>query len=381
MTDSEKEAQKRVLTTQEGLDLFDQNRLGPAFFGLLFVSSIVALAYTLSAFGHDIVLSMVLVAMFRPWYLRLRAWLGGKSWLASGTVTVAVLLLVAVPLSFLASALMQQAGAAYGAFANMLSSSASGGGPTAGVIEEAERLLATVGVRISPEQVNTLLLRFGQVVDEHAVEVGGSVLSNLFAFAVHIAVILVIVFYLLIDADRLQSFIFKLSPLPDEQEEMLVRTFGRVAKGTLIGNGIGSVGQGALCGIAMWAAGLPSALFWGAVMSILAFLPLAGVSIVVIPFGIYLFVTGSSLKAILFLAFCLAQAGIFENVVKTKLIGAGAAMPDLLAFLSILGGLAAFGVLGLLYGPLIATAFLAMVKLYFGHYRRMLALNFVGRQG
>jgi predicted PurR-regulated permease PerM len=84
--------------------------------------------------------------------------------------------------------------------------------------------------------------------------------------------------------------------------------------------------------------------------------------------------------AALFLAFCLGQAAVFENIVKTKMIGAGAAMPDLLAFLAIVGGLGVFGVLGLLYGPLIATAFLTLTDLYFTSYHPALALSFVGKR-
>ncbi len=368
------------LSTQEGLDLYDRNRLAPGFFAALFFVSAAALVYTLAAFVHDIILALVLVALFRPAYHWVCRVLGGRRWVASALVTVGVALLVAAPLALLTTALVQQAQLAYTAVVGFLREGIAGVGPVAWAIEQARGALLNFGVDVSTEDLYSVVSKAGQVVQEGAFAAGGSVLSNALAMVVHASVLLMVLFYLLVDADRLRDFVFKLSPLPQEEEELLVRRFGQVAKGTMLGNGIGSVSQGALCGIAMWAAGLPSPLFGAAVMSVLAFLPLVGVSIVVVPLGIYLFFTGSPTSAALFVAFCLGQAAVFENVVKTKLIGAGAAMHDLLAFLVIIGGLGVFGVLGLLYGPLLASAFLTLTDLYFERYRRTLALNFIGRQ-
>ncbi len=377
---AEDDATPHVLSTQEGLDLYNKNRLAPAFFALLFFASVAALVYTLAAFVHDIVLALVLVALFRPLYHKLNRLFGGQRWLASAAVTLMIAALVAIPLALLTVALVQQAEVAYNTIAESLGEGLEGAGPLSWALAHAESTLARFGVEVSPEYLQNLMAKAGQVMQEGAFAAGGSVLSNLLAALIHASVLLMIVFYLLVDAERLRDFIFKLSPLPESEEVLLIRKFSQVAKGTLVGNGIGSVGQGALCGLAMWVAGLPSPLFGAAVMSILAFLPLVGVSIVVIPLGIYLFFVDSPTTATLFLVFCLGQAAIFENIVKTKLIGAGAAMPDLLAFLAIIGGLAMFGVLGLLYGPLLATAFLTLTELYFTSYRRTLALNFIGRQ-
>ncbi len=368
-----------VPSTQQGLDQYNKNRVAPAFFAALFATSVAALAYTLVDFVHDIVLALVLVALFRPLYHRTCRAFGGHRWLASAAVTLIIVLLVATPLTLLAVALVQQAEVAYGAVALSLGEGLEGAGPIAWALEHAQNNLAKFGVELSPEYLRALIVRAARAMQEGAFAAGSSVLSNLAALIIHASVLLMIVFYLLVDADRLRDFTFKLSPLPEEEEILLIRKFSQVAKGTLVGNGIGSVAQGALCGMAMWVAGLPSPLFGAAVMSILAFLPLAGVSIVVIPLGAYLFFTDSPTTATLFLVFCLGQAAIFENIVKTKLIGAGAAMPDLLAFLAIIGGLSVFGVLGLLYGPLLATAFLTLTELYFASYQRALALNFIGR--
>jgi predicted PurR-regulated permease PerM len=330
---------------------------------------------------HDVVLALVVVAMFHSTYKRLCRLLGGRRWLASGVLTFGIATLVASPLVFLTSALVQQSQAAYTSLAELLESGVPGKSAIATIATHLEQTLDKAGIQVPTEEVHALMRRAATALEENALEVGGSLLSNAFDLLLHSSVLLFVVFYLLVDIERLRDFAYKLSPLPQEEEELLSQRFSQVAKGTLMGNGVGSVAQGTLCGIAMWAAGLPSPLFGAAVMSILAFLPLVGVSLAVVPLSVYLYFTASPVTAIVFLGFCLGQAAFFENIVKTKLIGAGAAMHDLLAFLSIVGGLGVFGILGLLYGPLIATAFLTLTELYFTSYRRTLALNFIGRRG
>jgi predicted PurR-regulated permease PerM len=119
--------------------------------------------------------------------------------------------------------------------------------------------------------------------------------------------------------------------------------------------------------------GLPSPVLWGTVMAIAAFVPVAGVSIVVIPAGIYLMLDGRTADGLIFMAVCLTLALVLENVLKTKLMGVGVHVHAVLIFLGVLGGLAAFGVLGLLYGPLIVALFLTLTELYMTHYRPQFA--------
>lgn len=204
----------------------------------------------------------------------------------------------------------------------------------------------------------------------------GSLVNRTLGLAFHFVIVLVCVFYLLVDADRLRQFAFRLSPLPDDEDALLADKFGEVARGILVGNGIGSVLQGLFGGIAMSFVGLPSPAFWGAVMSLLAFLPIIGISVVTVPASIYLLLIDRPLAAIGFFAFCTAQGLFIENVVKTRLIGKRTRMHDLLVLLSILGGISMFGLIGLLYGPLLVAAFLTLSELYFRVYHARLAETF-----
>jgi predicted PurR-regulated permease PerM len=108
-------------------------------------------------------------------------------------------------------------------------------------------------------------------------------------------------------------------------------------------------------------------------MTIFAFLPLVGISIVVIPAAAYLALEGQWVAAIGFLTFNMAQALLVENVVKTRLIGSQMQMHDLVIFMSIIGGLTVFGIVGLIYGPLFVALFLTLSELFEVDYKTRLA--------
>jgi predicted PurR-regulated permease PerM len=99
---------------------------------------------------------------------------------------------------------------------------------------------------------------------------------------------------------------------------------------------------------------------------------MVGNSLVTVPAALYLFAEDRPLAAGLFFAFVTAQGLLLDNVVKTRLMGRDMRMHDLLIFTSVLAGIGAFGLLGVLYGPLVVALFLALAELYERHYRRSL---------
>jgi predicted PurR-regulated permease PerM len=100
---------------------------------------------------------------------------------------------------------------------------------------------------------------------------------------------------------------------------------------------------------------------------------------VVTPAALYLWLDGRMEAAILFFCFNALAHLVVENIVKARLIGVHMRLHDLLVFLSILGGLAAFGVMGIIYGPLIVTIFMTLAEFYERHYQRVMARAFARR--
>ena len=106
-------------------------------------------------------------------------------------------------------------------------------------------------------------------------------------------------------------------------------------------------------------------------MAFLAFLPIVGIGLVFIPAAVFLFLKGRIGAAIFFVIVYVLISGVIEYLVKPKLVGKRVQMHTLLVFLSIMGGLKMFGILGIIYGPLVVTGFLTLTDIYYANYRRI----------
>jgi predicted PurR-regulated permease PerM len=167
------------------------------------------------------------------------------------------------------------------------------------------------------------------------------------------------------------SFIVALSPLPDDQDEKLIQKFKDMAAAILLGNGLGGLIQGTLGGIVFAFFGFQSPFLWGVIMALLAFLPIVGVGAVFLPAALYLILQGRLAAGIFFIVFYVVLSGSIEYLFKPKLVGKRVQMHTLLVFLSIIGGLKLFGILGIIYGPLVVTAFLTLTDIYESSYQRI----------
>ena len=137
----------------------------------------------------------------------------------------------------------------------------------------------------------------------------------------------------------------------------------------LLGNGLGGLIQGTLGGIVFASFGFRSPFLWGVIMAVLAFLPIVGVGAVFLPAALYLILQGRLAAGIFFVVFYVLLSGGIEYLFKPKLVGKRVQMHTLLVFLSIIGGLKLFGILGIIYGPLVVTAFLTLTDIYESSYR------------
>ncbi len=354
------------------LSRFNREGLGPGVFAVLFVACGLLLLLVLRAFLADVVIAFILVTLLGGLHRKLTQWLRGRCWLASGMVTLLILVGLVMPLGALAYTIVQDAADAYDATIEFVAASH---GP-AGFGDWLGQSLEQLGVGFTEDDARALILEAAQGARALGVEWGSALVSNTVWAIVDFLIVLVLVFYLLVDGERLKKFMFELSPLPEDEDAMIIDTFGKVARGVVIGNGVGSAIQGFLGALAMAIAGLASPALWGTVMAALAFLPIVGIKLVVVPAAIALAFQGKYVTSVVFLVFCTVQGLFIENVVKSRLIGSHMRMHDVLVLLSILGGVASFGVVGVVYGPLIAMLFMTFSDLYSQRYRPRMARKY-----
>jgi predicted PurR-regulated permease PerM len=239
------------------------------------------------------------------------------------------------------------------------------------ILEKANLILSNFNIEITGEQLNKGVSELGKVVGLFLYQQAQSIASNVFKFFIYFFFMLLVIYYLLIDGDRLISFIIDLSPLPSEQDEKLIKKFKDMAGAILIGNGLGGLIQGTAGGIVFSLFGLKSPFLWGVIMGLLAFLPIIGIGVVLIPAAIYLILKGRIAAGIFFVVFYIILSGGIEYLLKPKLVGQRVKMHTLLVFFSIIGGLKLFGILGIIYGPLVATAFITLTDIYYASYQEL----------
>jgi predicted PurR-regulated permease PerM len=136
--------------------------------------------------------------------------------------------------------------------------------------------------------------------------------------------------------------------------------------------------QGAMGAILFWAIGIPASLFWGAVIAFVALLPLFGAFLVWIPWSAYLYLAGETGRAIALLAIGGLVVSSIDNFLKPYIIQGRTNMHPLLVFLSVLGGIQAFGALGLVLGPLAVAVFISFLEFYRIEFRETLEGKMAG---
>jgi predicted PurR-regulated permease PerM len=199
-----------------------------------------------------------------------------------------------------------------------------------------------------------------------AAKVGGLV-KNIFAFFLDLFVLLFALFFMFRDGDDVVRAVRHLLPFdPSIQEDMMHESkeliFASVAVGLLV-----AAIQGALGGLAFTLAGIGTAIFWGVLMGFFSLVPVVGSALIWVPAALWLAFTGHIGKGLLIAAICGIVAGVADNIVRPLLLRNRTHLNELLLFVSVLGGIEVFGLLGLVAGPTIVAAAMGVFRVYMQH--------------
>ena len=184
-----------------------------------------------------------------------------------------------------------------------------------------------------------------------------SLLLNLF-------VVVFTMYYFFRDGDRIVARIKYLSPLDPRYEDILAERLISVSRATIKGLLILGVIQGGIGTLTLWLAGAEAPLLWGTVMIVLSVVPVLGTWIIMYPIALVQLLLGHPFSALFIALVTAVVISTVDNVLRPRLIGRGARIHDLVIFFSTLGGIALYGVMGFIVGPIIAALFLAMVDIY-----------------
>ncbi|MGH7817152.1 MAG: AI-2E family transporter [Candidatus Binatia bacterium] len=192
--------------------------------------------------------------------------------------------------------------------------------------------------------------------------------QNLLLFTVNFVVVLVTLFFMLRDGADFLARMRRLLPMDHEHQERLFQNIVNAITAVVHGCLLVAMVQGLLAGAAFWLAGVPYSALWGVVTAFAALVPLGGTTLVTVPATLYVFLQGNNVKGIFLAIWCLGVVVAVDNVLKPLFIGSRIQLPTILLFFGILGGLAMFGALGLILGPVIFALLAALLDLYSEEY-------------
>ncbi len=305
-------------------------------------------------FLYPIAAAIIVAVVFYPAHQKILGWTKGKAGKASLLSTLALLFLFGVPVFII---IMLVAKEAVTAAQYLTRQSAEQGGFTLALTTVAERGLQFLGrwIDVTKYDIRGTVTSHVQQAGVWVLGSGASILSNFARLIVESLISLVVVFFLFRDGRGWVQQAEEIIPLSPGQAR---RLFSNISD-TIVANvyGIISVGvaQGVLTGIAMAIAGMRSSLLLGVCAAFASIVPVVGAALVWVPAGLYLIFTGAIWKGVFILAWGVAVITTADNIIRPWVVGGKVQLHPLVLVFSILGGVEAFGFLGLFLGPVVAS--------------------------
>lgn len=305
--------------------------------------------FIVSPFMAPLIVAAVFAFLFNPIFEKLTKYFKGRRSVASLITTILALLIILGPISFLVTQIVKESTFVY----NYITDNGSS------LIDQAKNILPI------PENLD---IDFKQYV-ENALSVLvvnlGSIFSSFTKILLNLIIFILAFYFLLKDGKKLKDYFVEVSPLEDKDDEKIVSRLKLAVSATVKGSLMIGLIQGILTGIGLGIFGVPNAVFFGTIASVSALIPGVGTSIVLVPSIAFLFLTGNTFGGFGLLIWGALAVGLIDNFLSPRIVGEGMHLHPLLVFISVIGGLAFFGPLGFLLGPLTVSVFLALLEIYF----------------
>jgi predicted PurR-regulated permease PerM len=300
----------------------------------------------------------VLAIFVYPWHEQLAARYGNAR--AAALSTLVVTLLIVGPGLVILTAFVQESGAALSAvdrdaFAGQLALLEQGWNRIRGLIPGAQ----TIDLRNLIEEAISRTAGF------LAARVGG-LLADIVVLLFQLFVILFALFFFLRDADTIMKEVRRSLPFEDLRRERMIRQTRDLVDASIAAGLVIASLQGFAGGVVFALLGLGAPVFWGVMMGFLALLPLVGTWVVWVPAAIWLMATGQIAKGIILAVLGVTIVGSIDNFLRPAILSGRAQMNGLLMFISLLGGVSVFGLLGLVLGPLVTGIVSGLFEAYTG---------------
>jgi predicted PurR-regulated permease PerM len=350
----------------------NQNWLVTAFFFALLLVLLYGAFLILSPFLKALVWAGILALLFYPGYAWLLEKLRGRASAAALIVIVLITLVVVLPGIRLAGYLTYEAVELVKSLGSLMTQEGVEVWKRESWVQKLLSWWSLLGMELAGLDVEVdwkeLLVEGAKLSSGALVSQVTGVAQNLLLFIANFIVVLISLFFFLRDGAGFCYRLRRLLPMDQQRQERLFANIVNATTAVVHGCLVVAIIQGLLAGIAYWLLGVPYAVLWGVATAFVALLPVGGSTIVSVPASIYLFLQGENVRAVILLIWCVGVVGTVDNVLKPMFIGSRLKLPLIFLFFGILGGLAVFGALGLILGPVLFALLAALLDVYSEEY-------------
>ena len=351
------EEQDRKLIRTE---LPETQRLTRAVFHATVILVVWLMWKVLQPFVLEIGWAVVLAICLNPIRNRLAARLGPTR--AAAAIVVGVLLLVVLPALLVGFTLYYEGAIGVEYVQEKLQ---DGGGP-AGLFHRAWEW-ARARVPALPDErtvLSGIAAKLGKVL-ELAASRAGSILASVVGAVLSLVIMLSLLFFLVRDSPTIALTVRRVMPFEPEQNEHFVAITSELVSASVTSMLAIAALQGIITGVTLLLLGVPGAIVWALMTTLLSFLPMVGGALVWVPISIWLALSGQFGKGVVLALVGVLILGHVDNVVRPLLLSGKSKINTLLLIVSLMGGVSAFGFIGIVLGPLVAVLATAIVESYF----------------
>jgi predicted PurR-regulated permease PerM len=328
------------------------------FFAILLALVTGAFLWLIRGFLQPIFWAVALAILVSPAHARIERLLPARATLAAAASVTLVVLIVIMPLIGVGMAVTAEANALY---VRLRTGEIDLARFFVELREHVPQLLALMeSTGLDPQrlqaQLSSSAVQLSQLIASRALAIGQDTLR----IAVYFFLMLYLLFFFLRDGQRMLAAATHALPLGDERERLLLSRFAEVSRATLKGTLVVAVVQGTIGGVAFSLLGIGAPVLWGVAMAVLSILPVVGSALIWFPASAVLILGDRLIAGIALTVVGALVMGVVDNLLRPVLVGRDTRMPDYLILVSTLGGLAAFGLAGVVIGPIITAFFLAV---------------------